>query len=110
MLREENQVSTLWLQNVFIFCIAWGLGSTLNADGQRKFDVFYRKILNGDNKTYPKPKSFKLTKSQIFPERAIVFEFMYDKKNNGSWIAWVDTVDKAQQIPATAKVRVLDDL
>ncbi|XP_023310238.1 dynein heavy chain 3, axonemal [Anoplophora glabripennis] len=107
MLREENQVSTVWLQNVFIFCIAWGLGSTLTADGQRKFDVFYRKILNGDNKNYPKSKSFKLTKSQIFPERSIIFDWVYDKKNNGSWIAWVETVDKVQQIPATAKASEL---
>lgn len=104
MLVEEQQVSTVWLQCIFVFCLAWGLGSTMNSDGRQQFDVFYRKLLYGENKTYPKPKLFKLTKNQLFPDRCNVFDWVYDKKNNGSWIAWVDTVEKIQQIPSTAKV------
>ncbi|KAK9888347.1 hypothetical protein WA026_000602 [Henosepilachna vigintioctopunctata] len=107
MLAGEQQVSTIWLQSVFLFCIVWGLGSTLTADGQKSFDVFFRKLLNGDNKDYPKPKSFKLTKNQIFPDRFIIFEWIYEKKNNGQWTLWVDTVEKIQQIPANAKVSEL---
>nr|CAI5856319.1 unnamed protein product [Callosobruchus analis] len=107
LLRTENQVSTVWLQCVFLFCLAWGLGSTLNHDGQRSFDVFYRKLLNGDNKHHPKPKSYKLAKNQIFPDRAVLFEWLFDKKNNGSWITWSETVDKVQQIPANAKASEL---
>lgn len=103
----ENQVSTVWLQCVFIFCIAWGLGSMLTLDGQKQFDVFFRKLLNGDNKNYPKSKSFKLAKNQVFPDRAQIFEWVYDKKNNGTWISWSDTVDKIQQIPANAKASEL---
>ncbi|XP_045475837.1 dynein axonemal heavy chain 3 [Harmonia axyridis] len=107
MLAGEQQVSTIWLQSVFLFCIAWGLGSTLTSDGQKAFDVFFRKLLNGDNKNHPKPKSFKLTKNQIFPDRFNMYEWIYEKKNNGQWTLWADTVDKIQQIPATAKVSEL---
>jgi dynein heavy chain len=103
MLAGEQQVSTVWLQCVFLFCLVWGLGSTLTLEGQQSFDVFYRKVLNGESKRYPKPKSFKLSKAQLFPERAVVFEWIYDKRNNGTWISWLDTVDKVQQIPANAK-------
>lgn len=103
-MKEENQVSTVWLQCILIFCLAWGLGSTLTSDGRKLFDTFYRKLLNGDNKNYPKPKSFKLSKNQIFPDRSIIFDWIYDKKNNGQWITWGDTVDKIQQIPPNAKV------
>ncbi|XP_030747452.1 dynein heavy chain 3, axonemal isoform X2 [Sitophilus oryzae] len=103
LLIEENQVSTVWLQCVFLFSLAWGLGSTLTQDSRKSFDVFFRKLLIGENKSYPKPKSYKLSKNQIFPDRFDLFEYLYDKKNNGSWIAWGDTVDKTQQIAPNAK-------
>lgn len=107
MLSDEQQVSTVWLQCVFLFCLAWGFGSTLTLVGQQEFDVFYRKLLNGDNKEFVKPKTFKLSKAQLFPERAVIFEWIYDKRNNGSWISWLDTVDKVQQIPLNAKANEL---
>lgn len=69
------------------------------------FDVFFRKMLLGENKNFPKPKSFKLNKNQIFPDRALVFDFLYDKKNNGTWVTWGDTVEKVQQIPPNTKVK-----
>lgn len=106
-LLSETQVSTIWLQSTLIFCFVWALGSTLTSDSQKKFDIFYRKLLNGENKRYPKSKSFKLNKNQLFPERGIVFDYLYDKKNNGSWITWMDTVDKIQQIPPNARVNHL---
>lgn len=106
LLRDENQVSTVWLQCIFLFCIVWSLGSTLNSDGRKLFDAFLRKILLGEDKHNPKPKSFKLNKNQLFPDRSNVFDWLYDKKNNGTWISWIDTVEKVQQIPPNAKVRV----
>lgn len=87
--------------------MVWGLGSCLTLEGQVSFDIFYRKLLNGDKKKHPKPKGFKLTKAQLFPERANVFEWIYDKRNNGTWLSWLDTVDKVQQIPPHAKVNEL---
>ncbi|XP_066246402.1 dynein axonemal heavy chain 3 [Euwallacea similis] len=103
LLKGENQISTLWMQCVFLFCLAWGLGSTLTHEGRKLFDTFYRKILQGQNKKKPKPKSFKLSKNQIFPDRSDIFDWLYDKKNNGTWITWSDTMDKVQQIPPNAK-------
>ncbi|XP_050512273.1 dynein axonemal heavy chain 3 isoform X2 [Diabrotica virgifera virgifera] len=107
LIRDENQVSTVWLQCTLIFCLLWGFGSTLTLEGRQTFDTFYRKLLYGENRKYPKPKSFKLTKSQIFPDRANVFEWVYDKKNNGTWISWTDTVEKIDKIPPTAKANEL---
>lgn len=106
MIRDETQVSTVWLQCTFIFCLCWGLGSTLTTEGKKQFDTFYRKTLAGENKKSPKVKSFKLSKNQLFPERSVCFDFFYDKKNNGTWINWTDTVEKLEKIPVTAKVSV----
>lgn len=76
----------------------------LTAESRRIFGEFYRKLVYGENKQLPKPKSFKLQKNQLFPDKGTVFDWVYDKRNNGTWMSWVDLVDKQQQIPSTAKV------
>lgn len=91
MLEGESQVSTVWLQCVLVFSMVWGFGSTLMIDSRKAFDVYLRSLLLGNVEEYPKPKSFKLTKQQLFPDRGIVYDWIYDKRNNGSWISWMDT-------------------
>ncbi|CAB3363479.1 Hypothetical predicted protein [Cloeon dipterum] len=96
MLGEETQFSSLWLQNALIFSLIWGLGSCLTDEGRTKFDVFFRNLINGENKMYPRPKSFKLTLQQLVPEKGLVFDWALDKKNNSTWLAWVDSLPKSQ--------------
>jgi dynein heavy chain len=79
--------------------------STVSGLSRKLFDTFYRAVLNGQNTDYPKPKVFKLARNQLFPERDLVFEWFYDKKNNGTWIPWTDIVDKTLiRLAPTAKV------
>jgi len=48
---------------------------------------------------------FSLARNELFPEHHLVFDWIYDKKNNGSWIPWIDIVDKAQtQLAPTVRV------
>ncbi|KAK5640705.1 hypothetical protein RI129_009252 [Pyrocoelia pectoralis] len=107
LLAEEQQISTIWLQTAIIFCIVWGLGSVLTSQGRVMFDVFYRKLIYGEDKNYPKPKLFKLQKNQLFPERYIVFDWVFDKKSNGAWITWAETMDKTLSISPNAKMSEL---
>ncbi|XP_053607537.1 dynein axonemal heavy chain 3 [Plodia interpunctella] len=106
MLEGETQVSTMWLQHIFVFVLIWGLCPTMTADSRKQFDSFFRKMLEGNNAAYPKPKSFKLTKSQLFGEKDTVFDYVYDKRNNGTWIPWVE-LEKEVPLPANAKVNDL---
>lgn len=77
----------------------------MNGESRKKFDVWFRKLLLDQDEKYPRPKMFKLSKHQLFPEKGTVFEFVYDKKNNGTWVSWLDILDKAAgNYPATAKV------
>jgi len=40
-----------------------------------------------------------------FPERGTVYDFCFEKKANGQWIDWMDTVDKHyHHITPTSKV------
>lgn len=79
--------------------------SSTKGDSRKRFDAFFRKLLEGNNATYPKPKSFKLTKNQLFQDKDTVFDYVYDKRNNGTWIPWVE-LEKEVAIPANAKVNI----
>lgn len=92
MLEGESQVSTVWLQCVLFFSIIWGFSSTLISESKKAFDIYFRSLLAGNVEEYPKPKVFKLSKQQLFPDRGLVYEWVYDKRNNGTWISWMDLI------------------
>jgi dynein heavy chain len=95
-LDKKSQVSTQWLQCILLFSIVWGLCSGLVNDSRRLIDVYIRKILLGNDAEHPKPKTFKLTKPQLFPERGTIFDWVYDTKKNGTWISWSDTMSQVK--------------
>ncbi|XP_048509500.1 dynein axonemal heavy chain 3 isoform X1 [Athalia rosae] len=90
MLEAEVHVSTVWLQCTLIFSLIWGMCPTLVSSSRKHFDIFLRKLFDGSIEANPKPKAFKLTKQQLFPDRGTVFDWIYDKRNNGTWISWID--------------------
>ncbi|XP_050560797.1 dynein axonemal heavy chain 3 isoform X1 [Spodoptera frugiperda] len=103
LLDAEAQFSTVWLQCTFVFCLLWGLCAIINGDSRKLLDAFFRKLLEGNNAHYPKPKSFKLAKNQLFPDKDTVFDYLYDKRNNGTWISWMELEKEVPLLP-TAKV------
>ncbi|XP_053383461.1 dynein axonemal heavy chain 3-like [Mercenaria mercenaria] len=99
------QQMTLYLQGLFLFSLIWSLGATLQGDSRKKFDGFFRNIINGTDADYPKPKSIKITKSNTVPERNTIYDFCFEKKGPGQWIDWMDTLDKGHAtLAADAKV------
>ncbi|CAB0036402.1 unnamed protein product [Trichogramma brassicae] len=103
LMANESQVSTLWLQCTLLFSLIWGFCSTLVADSKKLVDSFLRQLLLGNNEDHPRPKIFKLTKQQLIPDRGSIFDWVYDKKNNGTWISWMDTMTQAP-LPAATKI------
>jgi dynein heavy chain len=104
---DETAQSNTWLQIAFIFSAVWSLGGTLMLESREKFDTFFRALLSGMNKEFPRCKSFNLTKNQLFPERGSVFDFICDKKD-GKWVVWMDIVDRELlKIPQNAKINDL---
>ncbi|KAM8960487.1 dynein axonemal heavy chain 3 [Pelodytes ibericus] len=101
----SSQQITLWLQGLFLFALVWTIGGTINTDSRKKFDVFYRNLLMGMNDQHPRPKSVKLTKNNVFPERGSVYDFYFHKQASGQWNMWTDYITTEEMtIPATAKV------
>lgn len=77
-IKEDNSESPegltsqqvfLWLQGLFLFALVWTVASTINTGGRREFDLFFRNLIMGLDDNNPRPKSVKLTKNNIFPER-----------------------------------------
>ncbi|KAF9412146.1 hypothetical protein HW555_009276, partial [Spodoptera exigua] len=106
LLDAESQFSTVWLQCTFVFALLWGLCAIINGESRKIFDAFFHKLIDGNNARYPKPKSFKLSKNQLFPDKDTVFDYTYDKRNNGTWISWME-LEKEVPLAATAKVNEL---
>lgn len=65
----SSQQIFLWLQGLFLFSLVWTVAGTINADSRKKFDLFFRNLIMGMDDNHPRPKSVKLTKNNIFPER-----------------------------------------
>lgn len=107
MVKEETGVgvSTIWLGCTTIFSLIWSLGSTITNDSRTKFDTFFRKIILGNNDQYQKPSTFKLTKNHLYPDSGTIYDYAYDKKNNGSWILWSEKLDM-KRIPPDARVNL----
>ncbi|MGH0118801.1 UNVERIFIED_CONTAM: hypothetical protein FKN15_062263 [Acipenser sinensis] len=101
----SSQQITLWLQGLFLFAVVWTIGGTINGEGRKKFDVFYRNVIMGMDDKNPRPKSVKLTKNNVFPERGTVYEYYFHKQASGQWNTWTDYITKEEAtIAAGAKV------
>ncbi|CAI5792110.1 dynein heavy chain 3, axonemal [Podarcis lilfordi] len=104
----SSQQITLWLQGLFLFALVWTIGGTINAEGRKKFDHYYREVLMGMDDNHPRPKSVKLTKNNIFPDRGTVYDFYFHKIASGQWNNWTEYITKEEQtIPAGVKVSEL---
>uniref|UniRef100_A0A8C4VAF4 Dynein axonemal heavy chain 3 n=1 Tax=Falco tinnunculus TaxID=100819 RepID=A0A8C4VAF4_FALTI len=72
----SSQHITLWLQGLFLFALVWTVGGIIDADSRKKFDLFYRNLLMGMNEENPRPRSVKLTRNNIFPEKGLIIPTM----------------------------------
>ena len=45
--ENKTKVDTITLQTVFIFSIIWGLCSTIPEGSKKKFDTFFRNLIDG---------------------------------------------------------------
>uniref|UniRef100_A0A4W6EFX0 Dynein axonemal heavy chain 3 n=1 Tax=Lates calcarifer TaxID=8187 RepID=A0A4W6EFX0_LATCA len=94
----SSQQITMWLQGLFLFAIVWTVGGTITGDSRKKFDVFYRNLIMGMDDEHPRPKSIKLKKNNIFPERGTVYDYYFHKDGQGQWNVWTDSITNEENI------------
>ncbi|KAK0140700.1 Dynein heavy chain 3, axonemal [Merluccius polli] len=101
----SSQQMAMWLQGLFLFAVVWSVGGTINGDSRKKFDAFYRLLITGMEDNHPRPKSVKLAKNNLFPERGSVYDYYFHKQGPGQWNVWTDSVTKEESIiPPAANV------
>ena len=91
------------LESLFVFSLAWSIGSGAPNDSRDKINDYVRGLLSGQEEGSPKPKTLKFTKAQIPPERGTLYDFVFSK---GQWTAWQDT-QQPQEISKTAQPETL---
>ncbi|KAK2921231.1 hypothetical protein Q8A73_000716 [Channa argus] len=102
---KTSQEITMLLQGLFLFSAVWTIGGTITGDSRKKFDIFYRALIMGMADEHPRPKSIKLKKTDIFPERGTVYDYFFKKDGQGQWNLWIDSFTNQDNIiPAEAKV------
>ncbi|NXW95358.1 DYH3 protein, partial [Alopecoenas beccarii] len=94
----SSQQIFLWLQGLFLFALVWTIGGIIDADSRKKFDLFYRDLLAGAINENPRPKSVKLTRNNIFPEKGSVYDFYFHKHGSGQWNMWMEFITKEEQV------------
>ena len=91
------------LQGLFVFCLIWCVGATVDDAGRAKFDAFLRALLKREapgtegalavlavpgapQPVAPDPKDLKLARP--LPEKGTVFDVMWTGKD---WVEWMGT-------------------
>ena len=81
--EAPQQVDPIQLQMIFLFCILWGLCSTIRESGRKKFDAHFRNLVDGLVKGHAKPPGFKLGRANMIPEGNLVFDYVTDVNKQG---------------------------
>uniref|UniRef100_A0A8C0TTX9 Dynein axonemal heavy chain 3 n=1 Tax=Canis lupus familiaris TaxID=9615 RepID=A0A8C0TTX9_CANLF len=92
-----SQQIFLWLQGLFLFALVWTVAGTINAESRKKFDLFFRNLIMGMDDKNPRPKSVKLTKNNIFPDRGSIYDFYFLKQGGGHWYTWTEYITKEEE-------------
>jgi len=100
-----------FLESYTVFALVWSTGATTNTEGQKKWSVFFRELLQGDENFSDKaafsplivdaskgvkvpgekPAPIKITNP--FPEQGEVFDYVLDKKTK-KWVDWMKTIER----------------
>lgn len=74
----------------FFFSIVWSIGGNLKQNSREKFDVFFRDLLEltSEKEKHAKPKDLQFPKSLLPPKRDTIYDFIYIRKQYGSWNSW----------------------
>ncbi|TPX59932.1 hypothetical protein PhCBS80983_g02164 [Powellomyces hirtus] len=94
-------IQNMWLHCVFLFSAVWALGGTIDGDSRKKFDYFFRQLVDGNNSEHPPPRNVKIEKP--IPGAGLVYDYVFEKerKMGGGWKLWTDTIGKFEIAPKT---------
>ena len=85
---------------MFIFSLVWSLGASINSEFRKPFDIYLKKLINGDIELLHSEEKKKI--KAVFPERGTLYDYKLTPKTvshqnksmlSYDWVLWVDTID-----------------
>jgi dynein heavy chain len=97
---DKKQIQQI-IESSFVFSTIWSLCISINTEFRRPFDVFYKKVCNGEIDGIAK------LKNKILPpamDRGTIYDYCYLPETN-EWKSWIDFTNKDEidQFPKNSK-------
>ncbi|XP_065334185.1 dynein axonemal heavy chain 3 [Cloeon dipterum] len=99
MLKQKPDFTIPWMHGLMIFCLIWGAGSTLTAEGRKLFDAGFRAVLKDSSK---KPEGFELADHQMIPNKGVLHDWVYT--DGGGWVPWEEILESGDSAAGRALV------
>lgn len=81
------------IDGAFLFSVVWSFCITVTSEYRKPCNDKFKKLLLGDY-----DKGIKAPKKVIFPDRATIYDHMYNIEEN-KWHNWMDLVNQDEKIP-----------
>ncbi|KAL2642110.1 hypothetical protein R1flu_009697 [Riccia fluitans] len=88
----------MWVQCLFMMSVVWSIGATVDMEGRKKFDTFFRKLLAKEDDIQSDLSAGLVIKKSDFsiylpyPAGKTVYDFCFLKVEL-SWKEWITTID-----------------
>jgi hypothetical protein len=74
----------------FVFACCWSLCVTINSQYRRPFDIFFKKVCNGEIDGLQKFNNRRILPSAM--DKGTIYDYVYNSTTN-EWKSWVSLVD-----------------
>ncbi len=102
---EKTELTPKLLEGIILWSIVWSLGVSVDEDGRRKFDEYFRRILDDTSfieEEYPdvgrgwKCPSIVQGRKPLcpIPAEGLIYDWLFRSQAGGTWVDWKDTIAK----------------
>ncbi|XP_071815449.1 dynein axonemal heavy chain 3-like isoform X3 [Apostichopus japonicus] len=91
--RIQEERTNMLICN-FLFAMVWSVGATVEGSFRDNFSEFFKQLCDMDQTgRHPRPAELKFARNLLIPKRGSVFDYVYIRKNYGSWNRWETLIE-----------------
>jgi len=102
------------IDSAFVFSCCWSLCVTINSQYRRPFDIYFKKVCNGEIDGLQKFNNRRILPSVM--DKGTIYDYVYDAEKN-EWRSWMSLVDQesidkfpAEMLPSDIVVTTIDTI
>ena len=96
--KQEHKKIIERIDSAFLFAMTWSMMASVQTDFRKRFDIFFKGIINSDKKL-----------KRILPgfiKEGLLYEFSFDVRNN-EWKRWVDIEQDSDISPKASPQEII---